>query len=180
MLKTQVEQKSQVSLEEVKAYYEKNSKQFEHGETFMFQTISIIPPENPSKEMKEEVHKKIISAAKLAKATKTPRDFGLIAEQISDDDWRTKLGDRGTVEVSKLPPEIVSAARKLKDGEVSDPIAVDRAWVVIRVAKHTPAGKTPFAEAKTKLQTELQQQKKMEIRSALNQQLRKNAKIEEL
>lgn len=180
MLKTEVEQKSVVTAAAAKTYYEKNPKQFEHGETVAIQTISIIPPENAAKEVREEAKKKIQSIARLGKAAKTSRDFGLIAEQLSDDDWRTKLGDRGTVDISKLPPEIVKAARALKPGQVSDPIAVDRAWVVIRLNAHTAAGKTPFDGIKSKLQSELQKQKRVEIRAALNQKLRQGAKIEVL
>jgi hypothetical protein len=180
MLRTEVEKKSLVTPELVKAYYDKNPRQFEHGESFNIQTISIIPPANASKEMKDEAHKKIIDIVRLARAAKTPREFGLIAEQLSDDDWRTKLGDRGAVDIKNLPPEIIAAARSMKPGDVSNAVAVDRAWVVFRLNAHTLAGKTPFVEAKTKLQAELQKQKKLEIRGALNQQLRKNAKIEVL
>jgi parvulin-like peptidyl-prolyl isomerase len=180
MLKTQVDMKAQVSAVELRAYYDKNSKQFEHGETISFQTISIIPPENASKDVKEEARKKIIDIARLGREAKTSRDFGLLAEQISEDDWRTKLGNRGSVEVGKLPPEIVAAARKMKTGQVSDPIQLDRAWVVFRLNGHTQAGKTPFLEAKTSLKAEIQKQKKLAIRAALNQQLRKNAKVEVL
>jgi parvulin-like peptidyl-prolyl isomerase len=180
MLKTQVEQKSQLSLADAKAYYDKNSRQFEHGETVSIQSISIIPPANATAAMKAEAKSKITDIARLGKAAKTPRDFGLLAEQVSEDDWRTKLGDRGTVDVSNLPPEIVTAVRKMKAGEVSGPIQVDRAWVVIRLNAHTAAGKTPFAEATSKLQNELQKRKKLEVRAALNRQLRKTATVEVL
>lgn len=180
MMKSEVEQKSMVTPAAAKAFYDKNPKLFEHGETFSIQTISIIPPENASKEIREEAKLKIKSIAKLGKAAKTQRDFGVIAEQLSDDDWRTKLGDRGAVDVSKLPPEVVKAARALKPGEVSDPIQLDRAWVVIRLNAHEPAGKTSFETIKTRLQSDLQNQKRVEIRAALNQKLRKGAKIEVL
>jgi peptidyl-prolyl cis-trans isomerase SurA len=68
----------------------------------------------------------------------------------------------------------------LKIEGVSDAIAVGRAWVVLRLNAHSPAGKTPFVEAKKKIQSDLQTQKRVEIRSALNQQLHKGAKIEML
>ena len=42
------------------------------------------------------------------------------------------------------------------------------------------AGKTPFAAVKAKLQSDLQKQKRVELRAALNQKLRKNAKVEVL
>lgn len=178
MMKTEVEAKAAVTLAAAKAYYDQNPKNFEHGETVSIQTISIIPPENPSAAVKAEAQAKIKDIVRLARAAKTARDFGMIAEQLSDDDWRTKLGDRGTVDVKNLPPAVAKAARAMKPGQVSEPIQLDRAWVVIRLNAHTPAGKTPFAEVKNKLQSEMQKQKRAEIRAALNQKLRKDAKIE--
>jgi peptidyl-prolyl cis-trans isomerase SurA len=180
MLKNEVQFKSKVSLAEVKAYYDKNSEQFKHGETVAIQTISIIPPENGTQAIKDEARAKIKDVLRLARAAKTPRDFGLLAEQLSDDDWRTKLGDRGTTDVSNLPPEVVKAARAMKPGQVSEVIQLGHAYVVFRLNAHTLAGKTSFAAAKTKLQSDMQKQRTTEIRAALYQKLRKGAKIEVL
>lgn len=180
MLKTEVEQKSAVSLAETRSYYNSNPARFEHGEAVSIQTISIIPPDNSTPAMKAEAKAKITDIVRLGRAAKTNKDFGLIAEQLSEDDWRTRFGDRGTMEVRNLPPEVARAARALKPGQVSDAIQVGSAWVVIRLNAHTPAGKTPFNEAKTKLQAELRKQKREQVRSALNQNLRKRAKIEVL
>lgn len=180
MLKTEVEQKSTVSLAETRAYYNNNSARFERGETVSIQTISIIPPDNATPAMKAEAKAKITDIVRLGRAAKTTKDFGLIAEQLSEDDWRTRFGDRGIMEVKNLPPEVARVARTLKPGQVSDAIQVGSAWVVIRLNAHTPAGKTPFIQAKTKLQTELRKQKREQVRFALNQNLRKAAKIEML
>lgn len=180
MLKTEVNAKSVVPLAVAKEYYDKNSKQFEHGETISFQTISITPPANAPQKVKDEAKAKIKDIVRIGRAAKTSRDFGLLAEQISEDDWRTKLGDRGTVDVRNLPPEITKAARAMKPGTVSDPIQLDRAWVVIRLNAHTLAGKTPFSQAKAKLLSDLKKQKTSEVRSALNKKLSKDAKIEVL
>lgn len=180
MLKSDVAAKSVVTLAEMKANYDKNSVNYLHGETLSIQTISIIPPPNSSKEIQAESKAKIKDIARLGRAAKTKRDFGLIAEQLSDDDWRTKLGDRGTLDVKNLPPEIVKAARTMKAGQVSDPVQLERAWVVFRLNAHKAAGKTPFAEVKSKLKSDMQKQKTSETRASLNKQLRKDAKIEVL
>lgn len=180
MLQTEVEKKSVVSLTETKAYYDHNLKRFERGEMVSIQTISIIPPANATAAMKTEAKSKIKDIVRLGRAAKTKRDFGLIAEQLSEDDWRTRMGDRGTVDVTSLPPEVAKAARAMKPGQVSEPIQLGTAWAVIRLNAHTPAGRTPFAEAKSKLQGELRKQKREQVRSALNQNLRKTAKIEML
>jgi peptidyl-prolyl cis-trans isomerase SurA len=180
MMRTQVKQRAVVTEADAKAYYDKNSKQFEHGETVAIQTISIIPPENASKDINEEAHYKIKDALRLARKTKNPQEFGVLAEQISDDDWRTHMGDRKTMEVKALPPEVAQVVMKMKVGDVSDIIKVDRAYVIVRLNAHTTAGKTPFAEAKAKLLSDLQKEKTLTTRAALNQRLRQNAKIEVL
>ena len=180
MLKTDVEQKSDVSVAETLVYYNSNPKRFEHGEAVSMQTISIIPPDDATPAMRKEAKAKITDIVRLGRAAKTKKDFGLIAEQLSEDDWHTQFGDRRTVEVKNLPPEVAKAARAMKPGQVSDAIQVGGAWVVIRINEHTLAGKTPFIQVKTKLQTELRKQKLEQVRAALNQNLRKTAKIEKL
>ena len=180
MMKTQVEQKSVVTLADAKAFYDKNPKQFEHGETVSIQTISIIPPEGASKEVNDEAYYKIKDGLRLARETKDAQGFGLLAERISDDDWRTQMGDRKTMPVSGLPPEVAKVVLGMKVGQISDIIKVDRAYVIVRLNAHTPAGRTPFAEVKAKLQSDLQRQKNTEVRAALNRKLRQGARIEVL
>ena len=46
LLKSEVEDKSAVSLADVKAYYDKNPARFEQPESFSIQSISILPPRN--------------------------------------------------------------------------------------------------------------------------------------
>jgi parvulin-like peptidyl-prolyl isomerase len=179
MLETEVEQKSVVSDMDVKAYYDKNSKQFEKSESLRIQTISIIPPQNNGSSDKE-ARKKAEEAYKLAIATKGYQDFGLLAEKVSDDDWHINMGDRSFVEVSALPPPVVTAAAAMKPGEVSSLIQLGNAYTIFRLVEHAHAGKAPFAAVKAKLQSDLQKQRRMELRAALNQRLRKNARVEVL
>jgi peptidyl-prolyl cis-trans isomerase SurA len=180
MLKTEVKQKSIVTQAAAKQYYDRNPKQFEHGESFSIQTISIIPPENPSKAVQDEARAKIKDALRLARNTKDKREFGLLAEQISDDDWRLKLGDRGVMPATSLPPEVVKAAGTMKPGQVSEIVQLGRAYVVFRMNAHTSAGKTSFVEVKKTLQSDLQKQKVNERRGELNKQLHQGANIEVL
>jgi parvulin-like peptidyl-prolyl isomerase len=179
MLKTEVEQKSVVTAMEVKAYYDKNEKQFEKSESLRLQTISIVPPQNNTA-LDQEARRRAEEAYKLAIATKNYRDFGLLAEKISDDDWHVNMGDRSLVDVSTLPPPVVKAAAAMKPGEVSPLIQLGNAYTIFRLVEHEPAGKKPFAALKAKLQSDLQKQKRAELRAALNQRLRKNAKVEVL
>ena len=68
----------------------------------------------------------------------------------------------------------------MKPGEVSKLLQLESAYTVFRLVEHEPAGKKPFAAVKAKLQSDLQKQKRAELQAALNQKLRKSAKIEVL
>jgi parvulin-like peptidyl-prolyl isomerase len=180
MLETEVEQKSKVTAMDAKAYYDKNPKQFEKPESLRIQTISIIPPQEGGAAVHKEARKRAEESHKLARETKSYQDFGLLAEKLSEDDWRVNMGDRNFVQISTLPPPIIKAAAAMKPGEVSDLIRLGTAYTIFRLVEHQPAGKTPFASVKSKLQSDLQKQKRVELRAVLNQKLRKNAKIEVL
>ncbi len=180
VLKSDVQNKAVVTAAETRSYYEKNSTQFEHAETFSIQTISIMPPQNAGADIQAEARKRADEALKQAKASKTYREFGLVAEKMSDDDWHVNLGDRKVVEAAKLPPPVVEAARKMKVGEVSDLIQLGPFYTVIRLNAYTPAGKTKFDEVKTKLRSDLQKAKVEQTRNELNRRLRKTAKVEVL
>jgi hypothetical protein len=180
MLATEVEQKSSITGADAKAYYDTNAKQFEKAESLRIQTISIIPPKNSGTDADKEARKRAEEAYKLAAATKNYQDFGLLAEKISDDDWHVNMGDRDFVVVSALPPPIVQAAAAMKPGEISKLISLGNAYTIFRLVEHARASKTPFEAVKAELQSDLQKQKRVELRAALNKKLRKNAKVEVL
>ncbi len=180
MLKLEVENKSVVTLAEARSYYEKNPKAFEHGETFALQTISIIPPEQASASVIEDARKKAESILAQAKATKNFEQFGLLAEKVSEDDYRVDMGNRKVVKSEKLPPEVVKVAQKMKVGEVSGLIPLGTAWTIIRVNAHTAPGKATFAEVKAKLIDDLQKRKYEQLRVGLDKKLHENAQIQEL
>ena len=179
IFKKEVTVKSRVSVAEAKAFYDKNPKQYEHGELVHIQSISIMPPDATPSVLKE-AQRRADDALKAAKATKTYREFGIVAEKMSDDDYRVKLGDHKERKAEDLPPEIVKLARGMKPGEVSGLIPLGNSYTIVRLIKYTPAGKTPFAEVKSRLQADLQKQKAEKVRSALAQRLRTNATIEKL
>ncbi|MFZ1918015.1 MAG: peptidyl-prolyl cis-trans isomerase [Terriglobales bacterium] len=180
MLKQEVDAKAVVSLAEARSYYEKNPKAFEHGETFTLQTISIIPPDKASESVLADAHKKAETILAQAKATKNYEQFGLLAEKVSEDDYRVNMGDRKVVAAEKLPPEVVKVAQKMKAGEVSGLIPLGTAWTIIRVNAHTPPGKVPFAQVKARLMSDMQKEKYEQLRVGLDKRLHQNAQIQEL
>jgi peptidyl-prolyl cis-trans isomerase C len=180
LLKSDVNDRANVSELEARAYYKANPKKFYHAELFTIQTISILPPENGNPDVVKEARNKAEDVAKQAKATNSYKEFGLLAEKYSDDDWHVNMGDRKAVEADKLPPPVVKAARAMKPGQVSDLIQLGPDYTLFRLNAHVAAGTTPFAEVKAKLMVDLKKEKTEKLRADLDKKLRRTAKIEVL
>jgi hypothetical protein len=180
MIKMEVSAKAAVSTAEAKAYYDKNPGAFRIPESFAVQTISMVPPHKASPAQMDEARKRAGKALKQAQSTKTYEQFGLLAEKISEDDYRVMMGDHKAVERAKLPPPIAQALLAMRPGEISGVIQVEQTFTIVRLNAHTPAGIRKFDEAKDSLRKQLQKAKTEELRSALGKKLRAKAKIEEL
>ncbi len=179
-LKTEVEAKSVVSPAEVRGYYDKNPVRFHHPQTFTFQTITVLPPANATEEQLKEARTRAENALRQAKATKTAEEFGLLAEKISDDDYRVMMGQHKPLPVDQLAPQVAKAFNSMHPNDMSGLIQVEQAYTIVRLQAHTPAGQASFLEVKAQLLKELQQTKTNQIRAELDQRLRKNAKIDAL
>jgi peptidyl-prolyl cis-trans isomerase SurA len=180
LLKTEVEDKSVVSLAEARAYYDHNPARFEHPESYTFQTISVLPPAKATADQLKEGRTRADRALQQAKATKTSEEFGMLAEKLSDDDYRVMMGQHKPVPVDQLAPQVIKALAAMKPGEVSDVIQIEQAYTIVHLQVHTPAGKARFDEVRAQIKKELQQNKKNQLRSALDKKLRGSAKVEEL
>lgn len=178
VLRSDVENKSVITLAEARAFYEKNPAKFELPESFNFQSISVLPPQNPNPEQKREGLSRANDALKEARTTNSYQEFGLLAEKISEDDFRVNMGDHRAVEKNKLPPQVVKVLLALKPGQISDLISIEQAYTIVRLNAHTSAKKQSFEEVKTGLRTELQKNKYEQLRAGLDQRLRANAKVE--
>jgi len=179
-LTAEVENKSALSPGESRAYYDKNPARFQHAESFTFQTISVLPPANATPAQLKEGRMRAEREWREAKATKTAIDFGLLAEKISDDDYRVMMGQHKPVPIDQLAPQVVKALLAMKPGDVSDVIQIEQAYTIVRLDEHTPAGEAKFEDVKAQLEKDLQQSKKNQLQTALDKKLRQNAKIEEM
>ncbi|MGC9944996.1 MAG: peptidylprolyl isomerase [Bryobacteraceae bacterium] len=179
-IKIEVSDKAAVSAAEAKAYYDKNPDEFRIPESFSLQTISMIPPPKAAPALIEEARKRAAKALKQAQAAKTYEQFGLLAEKISEDDYRVMLGDHKAVDRAKLPPPIEQALLAMRPGEISGVIQVEQTFTIVRLNAHIAAGVRKFDETKDSLRKQLEKNKTEQLRSALGKRLRAKAKIEEL
>ena len=190
LLKAEVTDKSRVSVAEARAYYDLNPTQFKLAESYDLQTITMMPPVRPTREQPnpppatpdqlKQMRARAEDALRQAQATKNFEEFGVLAEKISEDDYRVMMGDHRSVNPKELPPSVLEAASKMQVGQISDLIQAEGAYTILRLNAHTPARMQSFAEVSSRLRAQLRQQRTEALRRALDAQLRKNAKIEEL
>lgn len=178
-LKLEVENKCAITPAELRAAYENNAARYRHPEMYTFQTISVLPPPNATADQLKEGLKRADLALRQAKQTKSAEEFGLLAEKMSDDDYRVVMGQHKPVPVDQLAPPVIKALRAMKVGNVSDLIQLDQAYTIVRLSEHDPAGQTKFDEVRTQLAKELKQAKRNQLRASLDRQMRQKAKIEE-
>jgi hypothetical protein len=180
LLSTDVSTRAVISLAQARGYYDKNPNQFRIPESFAIQTISVLPKQNATPSQLKELRTRAEDALRQAKATKNYEQFGMLAEKISEDDYRVMMGDRRAVDRSKLPPEVLKAAQSLQPGQVSELISLEQGYTIIRLNAHIPAGMQKFEAVKDGIRKQLNTQKTEQLRSALNRKLRAQAKVEEL
>ncbi len=181
MLKQEVEDKAYIPMAQARTFYDKNPERFRVPESFAMQTISIIPPNNASPEQVKEARKKADNALRQAKLTKSYDDFGLLAEKLSEDDYRVMMGDHKAVDKAKLPPQVLQAVSSMQPQQMSGLIDIgNNGYTIARLNEHVPEGKRTFEQVKDSIREYLKKQKTEELRSALDKRLRKNAKVEEL
>jgi peptidyl-prolyl cis-trans isomerase SurA len=179
LLKAEVATRSGVSSSEASAYYRQHPEKFRIAESFAIQTISVMPAKVTAEQVKE-ARKRADEALRQARATNSYEEFGLLAEKISEDDYRVTMGDHKLLDRSKLPSQILSVVEKMQPGQVSDLIQVDQVYTIVRLNSHVPARMRKFADIKDSLRQYLQRQNVERLRSGLNNRLRKSAKVEEL
>jgi peptidyl-prolyl cis-trans isomerase SurA len=179
LLKAEVGNKSLVSVAEVRAYYLKHPEDFNISESFAIQTISALPAKADADQV-QAARKRAEQALPQARVTRNYEEFGMLAEKISEDDFRVVMGDHKLVDRAHLPPQILSAVDKMQPGQVSNIIQVDQVFTIVRLNSHIPAGLRKFEDIKNSLREYLRKQNVERLRSGLNLRLRKTAKIEEL
>jgi len=189
-LKEEVNNKSAVSVAEAEDFYSKNPGRFEMPETYALQTISILPPRarsarqaaamQPTPEELKQMRVRAQEALKQAKATKNYEEFGMLAERISEDDYRVMMGDHRAAKSAEIPSEILLVVSKMHPGEVSDLIQSEGILTIVRLNAHNPSRMQKFGEAEATLRAQMQRSKTERLQRELDARLRKNARIEEL
>jgi len=173
-----VNDKAKVTDAQARAYYQSNAKNFTSQETVSIQTISIVIPDKATSKQEAEARQRAEDALKKAKAAKSYEEFGVLAEKVSQDDWRVMMGDHKALPRGKMPAPIEKVAFNMKPGEVSDLIRMENSWCIVRVNAHNMPKAIPYDQIQAQLKRDLEAQRTEQLRSSLAAKLKKTATIE--
>lgn len=92
-------------------------------------------------------------AARVAAQARAGADFAELARTYSSDlATRDQGGLLAPMEPGELPPEVDAAVLALEPGEVSDPVRVGDAWIVLTLVERSASALPPYDKAKAQLQ----------------------------
>jgi parvulin-like peptidyl-prolyl isomerase len=135
------------------AYYETNKHTYKRPK--QFKASHILIKVNPSSNAEERtvLEKK---AKYLAKKAKSGEDFYNLAYYNSDDRSKYVGGDLGYFHEGQTVPEFEEAVKKMKVGEISDPVKSMYGWHIIKLVELNEAKQLNFDETKVKIREQLE------------------------
>ena len=157
------------------AYYRKNKQKFQRPEQVHARLILASIEKNAKPEQERAAKEKI---DKVYAELKAGKDFGLLAEQYSDDFYKVKGGDLGWTHRGRLEPVFEKVAFSLPVGKYSEPFRTEYGYNVMKVEEKQPAKQMTFADVKANLKRDFETKKMSELRSTLVADLRKGATVE--
>jgi len=176
----EIELKSKPTEAAVRDIYEKNKKSFLRPESAWLQSISVNLPENASDEQKKMARKRIDDILPQARAAKSYNEFGVLAERVSEDEYRINLGDHKWVHLVGLPAEITKTLESMQPGDISSVVEEPVGFTILRLNERRPAKQMAFEEVKDELRKQMEENAAQQKWASLQKQLKQNAHIETL
>jgi parvulin-like peptidyl-prolyl isomerase len=102
-------------------------------------------------------------------------DFAILVAQNSEDE-ATKLngGDLGYLSGTRMPPDFVEAATKLKPGEISKPIRTRLGFHILKLVDAQPPRQRSFDEVQVDIAIDLANQRRATAIKSLDIDLRRS------
>ena len=117
-------------------------------------------------------------AREIAEKARAGEDFAALAKAHSAAPSRANGGDIGQLSQGEINPDLEKVAFALPVGAVSDPLAVEGGYRIVRVVAKTEGSTTPYDAAKDKVRDRLMISRFDEAYEAYLQELRKTASVE--
>lgn len=119
-------------------------------------------------------------ANKLLEQIKSGRDFGELAKQYSNGNWREFGGLWRSVQPSSLaaPYDVLAAeADKMEPGDVAGPIVTKEHIFIMKLEEKQIAGYEPFGDVQQKVKEKVLLDRHNEVIDKLNADIRREAKL---
>lgn len=161
LVNREVKSKIVITDEDIRAYYEKNRNRYvgEEGRVHLRQIIMTVPPlagDGEKRAMREKL-------TQIRRQVMEGASFEALAREHSQSPLANEGGDLGTFAMNRLAPDVLSALKGLKAGEVTDIVENDRGMQLFYVEALEEGPGTPLeavsAEIESKLYDEVVNQK---------------------
>lgn len=176
-LELRVVKPSAYSEEEAKAYYESNRDKYMEPEKMKLREIYIMVPSNATAAEKEEKRKKAVEVLEKIKAG---GDFGLLAWDYSEDQYKYKSGEIGYIHTGMLSPEIDAEVVKLKEKETTGIIDTIYGFYIFYLEGKEKAKQLDFSQVKDKLIKDNSSRREKKAKEQYLSELRSKAVIKRL
>jgi peptidyl-prolyl cis-trans isomerase SurA len=165
MLQLRVKGRVRITEEDVKAMYERTVREERKRREYRPQWIVLRIPHGSSRDAMTE---REVLARDLVRRARAGEDFGALAKRYSDDtSTRDAGGDLGIKAPQGSPqaaggkrpvlsPDLENAVMPLEPGQVTDPIHIADAIVILEVAERQPSHYTTYDAAKNEMLQRLQ------------------------
>jgi len=175
LFKAEVEDKTVVPDEEIKAHYEGNTQRYRELEQVRLRHIVL----RFDKEIRTKEEARAM-AEELLKRIRKGEDFATLAHEYSEDPYRVKGGDIGYIHRGRMIQEIEAQAFDAKIGEIRGPLETEYGFYIIKLEDRKPERQFSFDEVKDKIKDELVEKKKAERTKEWLKSLREKARVEYL
>jgi len=172
--------KISLSDEDVKKYYDEHPARFEQPEQVRASHI-LIGTRDPgtNAELTEEQKKvKRKLAEDLLKRARAGEDFAKLVKEFSDDTGSKNNGGEYTFPRGQMAPEFEAAAFSLNTNQISDIIATQFGYHIIKLSEKLPAKKLELAKISEDLKEGLKQQEMQKLLPDYFEKLLKDANFE--
>ncbi|MCK9294084.1 MAG: peptidylprolyl isomerase [Desulfobulbaceae bacterium] len=153
LISQRIDTQTPVPEEEVAAYYEKHSSEFEQGEQVQAQHILIRLAPDAGAADKEKARKTI---EMIQDKLKNGESFATLAEQFSEDPGsKSKGGSLGYFGRGQMVKEFEDAAFATEPGQISPPVQTNFGWHLIHVLDKKAPQKLPLEQVSKEIAARL-------------------------
>jgi len=166
--------RSKISIEDenIEEYYRQNIEKFSVPPSYRLRIIFLA--KTPATD--EGILKNRLDL--IMEDLKSGRDFPEVAKEYSEGLGREEGGDIGDIESGELSPLLEESARRLKKGEISEPITAPDGIYIIQLIDFKDSAPAPLEKAKDTIKNTLYQKILQERYNFWLQEMKKIAHIE--